>query len=186
MCKSSLSWVVVGSVAALSFALIYGCSGAGSAIGVVKNLGGEKSLIRVSLDGQEAKQNTLKKAVAGHSNWDIKDPVDSDNPKLSYKILKPEKMGRITATIVNLFQEFQGDYSTQSEFIVTPKDNAPENLMKENVVYELGKPPAGLRVLDVNGKDVPAVKLIPGKKYMLSLTIKADHSETLNIHFKTK
>ena len=34
--------------------------------------------------------------------------------------------------------------------------------------------------------DVKGVKLIPGKKYMLQITVKADNSETANIYFKSK
>jgi hypothetical protein len=179
--------VVLGFVSCLiAGAMIVGCGEAGTGIMVVKNLTGEKSLLKVSLDGQEAKQNTLAKAATGHSNWDIKDRVSSDNPKLSYKITNPEKMGRITYTVINITQEFQGNYSAQAEFIVAPRDNKPESQIKENVVYDLGKPPAFLKVMDVRGNEVKGVKLIPGKKYQLMLVQKADRSETANIYFKTK
>jgi hypothetical protein len=95
-------------------------------------------------------------------------------------------MGRITFTVINITQEFQGKYSTQAEFIVTPKDNKDESLIKENVIYDLGNPPAFLKVLDVKGNPVKGVKLIPGKKYQLMLVLKADKSETANIYFQTK
>ena len=185
----SRTFTFVAAVVCLSFicSMLAGClSGAGTGISVVKNLSGGKSYLRISLDGQQAKQNMLKKAIAGHSNWDVKEPVSSDNPVLSYKIINPDKLGRITYTAVNIYQEFKGDYSTQSEFTVIPKGNDPSNLMKENVTYDLGNPPSSLKVIDITGKDVKGVKLVPGMKYMLQLTIKADKSETANIHFKSK
>jgi len=166
-----------------------GCLGGGSSTGIsaVKNVfGGEKSYLRVSLDGMEAKQNTLKKAATGHSNWDIKEQVSGDNLKLSYKITNPEKLGRITFTNVSIYQEFKGNYSTQPEFVVFGCDNRPASLMKENVMYDLGNPPASLKVIDVNGQKVKGVKLVPGMKYMLQLTIKADKSETACVYFKAK
>lgn len=186
--RSRLSAVLTGAGCLLVLVMIYGCySGVGEGVSVVKNLGRDKSYLRVSLDGKEAKQNTLLKAAVGHSNWDIKDPVDSDHPKFSYKITKPEKFGRITFTVINLYQEFQGRYSTQAEFTISPKDPANlDELIKENIIYDLGSPPANLKVFDVTGKEVKGVKLIPGKKYQLQLTVKADNSETANLYFKTK
>jgi hypothetical protein len=188
MSKVRLSVILGGISCAAACTMLVGCLGgdAGTGIEVVKNLTGGKSLLKVSLDGQEAKQNTLKKAATGYSNWDIKNPVDSDHPKLSYKITNPDKMGRITYTCLNITQEFQGNYSGQSEFTVYPKDNKPESQIVENVTYDLGNPPAFLKVTDVRGNPAKGVKLIPGKKYQLTLTLKADRSETANIYFKTK
>jgi hypothetical protein len=188
MFRTHLSAVLLG-VACLGVSLlIWGCLGGegGTAISVVQNLSRDKSYLRVSLDGKEAKQNTILKAAVGHSNWDIKDPVDSDHPKFSYKITKPEKFGRITYTVISITQEFQGHYSDQAEFIVTPKSNDFADLIKENIVYDLGNPPKNLKVFDVASRQVKGVKLVPGKKYQLQLTVKADHSETANLYFKSK
>ena len=49
-----------------------------------------------------------------------------------------------------------------------------------------GKPGEGFKVLDLTNKEVPGVTLKPGVEYMLSLTVKADKSETAQVYFKTK
>ena len=46
-------------------------------------------------------------------------------------------------------------------------------------------PAHGQKVIDLTGKDVSGVQLKPGMKYKLNLTVKADHSETAQIFFKT-
>lgn len=165
-----------------------GCSGPGGALSAAKvgmNLMKGGSHVRVSLDGQEAKQSTIKKAIAGHSNWEVKESV-STSPTVEFRLTKPEKFGRITFTAISIFQEYEGDYSGQAEFAVVPRDNKPESQLKPETPYDLGKPPEHLKVLDLRGNEVKAVQLIPGKKYKLSLTIRGDDSETADVHFKTK
>jgi len=153
---------------------------------VVNNLVKEKSYVKVYLNGTEAKPNVLKKATTGYSQWEMKYPIDADHVTVAYKLTKPEKFGPITFTVINICPEIKGDYAAQTDFIITPKKQKPENMMKENVTYELSRPQASFMVIDANGKEVKGVKLISGKKYMLQLTIRGDISETACVYFKTK
>jgi len=177
-------WLMVAAVA-----LIYagaGCLGAAmTGVKMGKRLVSGKSHVRVTLDGREAKENKLKKVVVGHSNWKIDEPI-STRPKLSFRITKPEKFGRITYTVVNIFREFAGGFSDQAEFTIIPIDNTPESQLKPDVVYDLGNPPPHLKVTDLRGNQVTGVELVPGMKYKLMLTIKSDRSETAIVIFKTK
>jgi len=162
-----------------------GCLGAATTgFKVTRNLMKGGSNLRITLDGQEAKQNTLKKAIAGHSSWKIKEPV-STSPKLAFHFKKPEKVGRITYTVVNIFQKFEADYSDQAEFTIVPVDNSAESLLRPGTEYDLGSLPPYLKITDVRGNTVETVKLIPGVKYMLQLSIKADDSETASVYFET-
>ena len=188
MLHSRYRIVVAGFTCVGLLVAVTGCSGTSAAftgLRVGKNLFKGGSNLRISLDGQEAKQSKLKKAATGHSNWKVEDPVGT-SPTLSFRLRKPEKTGRITFTAMSIFQKFEADYSHQAEFVVAPKDNKAESQLKPDTDYNLGDLPDHLKILDVRGNDVDAVKLIPGVKYMLQLTIKADKSETLNIYFKTK
>lgn len=174
------------SLVVITFAA--GCSGAGAAMTagrMTMNLMKGGSNLRIFLDGQAGKQSMLKKAVAGHSNWKIKEPV-STSPTLKFQIKKPEKFGRITFTSVSIFQKFQADYSHQAEFTVVPRDNKAASQLKPDTDYDLGNPPAILKILDLRGDEVKAVELLPGMKYQIQLTIKADKSETARIFFVTK
>jgi hypothetical protein len=88
---------VLAWAAAVGLALSAGCSGTGAALAggkVISHLakGGGDSFLRVSLDGQKAKQSALKKAVVGHSEWKIEERVGT-GPTLSFEITKPEKIG---------------------------------------------------------------------------------------------
>ena len=148
------------------------------------NLAKTDTHLRIWLDGQQAKQNTAKKAVTGYSDWKVKEQVGT-SPKLKFEITKPEKLGRITMVSLSVFQQFKADYSHQAEFSVFSKDNASEAQMKPDVEYDLGKPGDGFKVIDLEGKTVDGVKLDPGKKYKLVLTVKADKSETAQVEFKT-
>ena len=173
----------------MSGILALGGCGVGDAmtgIGIGKNVVSKNSHLKVQLDGQQAKQNTLKKAATGHSNWTIKNQVN-ESPKLKYELENPDKFGRITMVAVSIFQEFGADFSHQAEYTIVARDgNNPQAQMKPDTEYDLGNPGSGFKVLDLTGKEVPGVKLTPGKKYSLQLTVKADHSETAAIEFKTK
>ena len=50
----------------------------------------------------------------------------------------------------------------------------------------LGAPGSGLKVLNLTNQTVSGVNLVPGMKYKMLLTVKADKSETAVLHFKTK
>ncbi len=186
MLKSTL-----GTLALLSGGLLVlaGCSGTGAAITggrMGMNLMRKDSHLKITLDGQPAKQTTWKKAATGHSRFKVKEPV-STAPKLEFQIEDPDKFGRITMVTVSIYQKFDADYSHQAEFTVIARDtNNPEAQMKPGVVYDLGNPGGGFKVLNLTSQEVPGVTLKPGMKYMLTLTVRADHSETAQIYFKTK
>lgn len=172
-----------------AWVLLVGCSasGAGSTgFHVGKNLLRKDSLLKITLDGQPAKQSTFKKAATGYSRFKVKEPV-STAPKLQFEIEDPDKFGRITMVSLQIHQKFEADYSDQAEFVVTARDaNNPQAQMKPGVVYDLGHPGPDFMVLNYKGEEVSGVKLIPGMKYMLVLTVKADRSETAQIFFETK
>ncbi|MFQ5806254.1 MAG: hypothetical protein ACE5I3_07385 [Phycisphaerae bacterium] len=150
------------------------------------NLVRKDSHLKIWLDSEPAKQSKLKKAATGYSRFKIKEPV-STSPKLKFEIEDPHKFGRITMVAVSIFQEFEADYSHQAEFtIVARKANDPQAQMKPGAEYDLGKPGEGFKVLDLTSNEVEGVALTPGLKYKLVLTVRADKSETAEIHFKTK
>lgn len=165
-----------------------GCSGTGAAITggrMGMNLLKKDSHLKIWLDGQQAKQTAWKKAAIGHSRFKIKEPV-STTPKLKYAIEDPDKFGRITMVTVSIYQKFEADYSHQAEFTIIASDtNNPQAQMKDGVEYDLGSPGSGFKVLNLTSQDVSGVTLVPGMKYMLNLTVKADKSETAQIFFET-
>ncbi|MFA5865406.1 MAG: hypothetical protein WC975_12065 [Phycisphaerae bacterium] len=189
MFKARLSVALVGMVCLVSCCLFFGCRGGETSktIAVGKKVcGDEKSYLRVNLDGQEARQTTVKQAEKCVSNWDIEKPVSGDNLKLCYAITSPDKAGQVTYNHVRIYQEVNGNYSKQPIFIVSGRN---KSLLKEKVTYDLGNPPAFLRVQSINGKDIKEVKslkLVPCMKYKLELTVQASHSETARVYFKTK
>lgn len=163
-----------------------GCGHSGTAINMFKNSQRVDSHLRVFLDDHEATQDQMEKTVKGYSRFTISEPV-STKPKLKFLINEPDKFGRITAVMVSIYQKFEADYSHQAEFTVTAKElNDPMAQMKPDTVYELGKPGASFRVGDLTNKEVEGVELKPGFKYMLTLTVKADKSETAQVYFETK
>lgn len=165
-----------------------GCSGTDAAftgLQVGRNMSHEDTYLRIRLDGEQAEQNTLKKAATGYSNWKIKEQVTT-TPKLAFTIKKPEKLGRITMVVVNIYQQFEADYSHQPDFTIVPRNNTEEAQMKPDTDYDLSNPGGTFKILDVRGNEIPKVDMHPGMKYKLLLTIKADKSETAAIEFKTK
>ncbi len=175
---------LLGSLACLTACSATGAAITGAEMGL--NLSKTDTHLRIFVDDQKAEQNQAKKAVTGYSNWKVKEPVSTE-PKLKFEIIKPEKLGRITMVSVSLFQQYEADYSHQAEFGVNAKDTTePQAQMKPDTVYDLGKPGEGFKVTDLTGKTVEGVKLKPGLKYKLVLTVKADKSETAQIEFKTK
>lgn len=169
--------------------MLAGCSGESAGwtgLSVGKNLLRKDSYLKIMLDGQQAKQNTLKKAAVGYSRFDVKERV-STAPKLQFEIMEPDKFGRITAVSVQIHQKFEAAYSDHAEFVVTATNlNDPQAQMKPNTTYDLGAPGPNFKVTNYKGEEVPGVQLIPGMKYMLVLTVKADKSETAQIYFETK
>jgi hypothetical protein len=171
------------------YAGIAGCSGTGAAMTGAQlglNLSKNDTHLRIFLDDVKAAQNTAKKAATGYSEWKIKEPMSTE-PKLKFEITKPEKLGRITMVAVAIFQQYEADYSHQAEYTIVAKDtNNPAAQMKPATEYDLGKPGADFKVMDLTSKEVDGVHLKPGLKYKLVLTVRADKSETAQIEFKTK
>jgi len=186
MSNSGYRIMVVG-IAACVLILAVGCSGPSMIFTggkMMMNVAKGGSNIRVSLDGEEARQSRLKKAVKGHSSWKIGTRV-SQTPTLRFRFIKPEKLGRITSTIINIFQEYKGGYSNQAEFIIAPRDNKPESQLKPNTNYNLGKLPDHLKVMDVRGNELKTLRLKPNTKYKMILAIRADKSEMAIVEFRT-
>lgn len=183
--RRTMTTIALVSVVAM---LGTGCSATSAAftgLRVGKNLSRNDCYLRVKLDGQEAKQNKLKKAASGYAEWKIKEPV-STSPKLEYTITDPEKMGRITMVTVSIYQAFRGDYSHQADYTIIATDtNNPDAQMKENVEYDLSNPGDGFKILDVTSKTIKSVDMKPGMKYKALLTVKADKSQTAIIYFET-
>lgn len=176
--------MLVASAAGLTALL--GCGGAGAALHVGGNLARKDTHIKIWLDGQEGKQNTLKKAATGHARFKVGEPV-STSPTLRFEIEDPDKFGRITMVIASIHQKFEADYSHQAEFTVVAKDTAnPQSQMKPGTDYNLGSPGADFKTLNLTSQEVSGVTLKPGVEYELQLTVRADHSETAEVFFKTK
>lgn len=169
--------------------LLAGCSGSGAAStggGMSLNLMRKDSHLKIWLDGQEGKQDKLKKAATGYSRFNIKEQV-SEAPKLKFEIDDPDKFGRITMVTVSIYQKFEADYSHQAEFTIVAKDtNDPQAQMKPGMEYDLGNPGPEFKVFDLTSKEVAGIKLLPGMKYQLQLIVKADKSETGQVFFETK
>ncbi len=172
------------ALAAATLPFLMACS-AMDVVRVGKNLTEEDSHLLIKLDGQEAKQNKLKKGATGYSEFKVKEAVGT-GPTLRFDIEKPEKFGRITMVAVSIFQKFEADYSNQAEFTIVSNVQDSQAQMKPNTDYSLAAPGPGFKVLDLNGKSVSGVTLKPGMKYMLTLTVKADKSETAQVYFETK
>jgi hypothetical protein len=151
---------------------------------VIKNLAGNKQYLRVSLDGYQSKENKLKKAIKGHTGWKISEPVGT-SPKVRFEFSDPKKIGHITDTVITIHREFNGEYSHHAEFTVLPRDGSPASQLKAGQLYDLAKPPANIKVIDLRANEVSRVQLAPGVKYKLQLSIAADHSETAVVFFKT-
>lgn len=176
-------WVaILGFCAALAAA--GGCGSAGTAISMFQNSQRVDSHLKIWLDGQLATQDQFKKTVSGYARFTIDTPV-STSPTLKFEIVEPDKFGRITQVVAAIHQKFEADYSHQAEFTVHSGSNDPQAQMKPNTDYNLGSP-AGQKVMDVYGKETAGVALKPGMEYMMSLTVRADKSESVQIYFKTR
>lgn len=174
-------------LAAIAAFIAFGATGCSSGMRIGGNLMRKDSNLHIWLDGQEATQNTFKKAASGYSRFEVAEQV-ATAPKIKFELDDPAQFGRITMVQCQVHQKFEADYSHQAEFVVISRDtNNPDAQMKPGVEYDLGNPgDHGLRVLDLYGKDAAGVTLKPGVEYMISLTVRADKSETAQIYFKTK
>ncbi|MBI5866614.1 MAG: hypothetical protein HZB38_19275 [Planctomycetes bacterium] len=181
-------WIAAALAASGLVALMAGCGVTGAAstgFRMFQNSERVDSHLKIMLDGQAATQDQFKKTVSGYSQFTISEPVGT-SPTLRFEIIEPERFGRITMVTASIYQKFEADYSHQAEFTVYTKNNDPQAQMKPNTDYNLAGP-TGQSVMDLYGKDAPGgVQLKPGMKYMLTLTVKADKSETAQIYFTTK
>lgn len=148
------------------------------------NLSKKDSHLKVWIDGHEGKQNALKKAVTGYSNWKIEERTTC-TPKLRFQIEDPDKFGRITRVILSIHQEFEADYSHQAEYTIVATGSDPMTQMKPGTDYDLAALPAGFEIRNLTGQTVGRVDLKPGLKYKLTLSVVADKSETAQVEFKT-
>ena len=150
------------------------------------NLSKDGSRLAVYLDGQEGKQDKLKKAWKGPAGtrFVIKEEVGT-SPKFKYELKDPESFGRIVRVSMQIHQEFEGDFSHLADFVVYGKDNSEEAQMRPEQEYDLGNLTENFKVMDHRGNPVEKVDLVPGKQYRVVLTVQADKSETILVEFKT-
>ena len=189
MMKRSTSIACLALLVPLT-ALTAGCSptSAGMTGGrMLWNVSRSGSRVALMLDGQEGKQNPLKKAWAGPkgTRYVIKEPV-SVSPTFRYALEDPEKFGRITTVQFQIHQEFEGDFSHLPEFVVSSKDNKPESQLKPDTDYRLDTLHEQFRVFNHRGDPVEKIVLDHGKQYRIVLTVAADRSETLLVEFETQ
>lgn len=171
-------------------ALSMGCSptSAGMTGGrMAWNVSRSGSRITLTLDGQEGKQNPLKKAWAGPkgTRYVISEPI-SVSPTFRYALDDPEKFGRINTVQFQIHQEFEGDFSHLAEFVVSPRDNQPESQLKPDTDYKLDALHEQFLILNHRGDPIEKIVLDHGKQYRIVLTVAADRSETLLVEFKTQ
>ncbi|TWT45562.1 hypothetical protein RAS1_19900 [Phycisphaerae bacterium RAS1] len=181
-----MKWTLTHALGLLSgLALSTGCSTGDASTGARfgLNLAKKDSHLKIWLDEEQAKQNKVKKAATGYSRWDVKHC--STTPKLRFEIEDPDRFGRIGSVMLSIYQKFEAQYSDRAEFTLVARDKDPQAQMKPGIVYDLAQPGQGFRVFDINGNDVTGVKLIPGVKYMMTLTVAADKSETAQVFFET-
>lgn len=176
--------IAIVSTLIMAWFVLSGCS-SGDALRVGLNLSRDDSNIKVWLDGHEAKQNKVKKGWGGYAKFKISEQV-SPSPVLRFELEKPEKFGRIMTVSLQIHQAFESDYSHQAEFVVFPAAGKEdrENQLRPKTDYNLGDLGPHYKVYDVYGKEIPGVKMEPGKKYLMVLTVNADKSESTQIFFE--
>jgi hypothetical protein len=175
--------LVVGLVAVAS-----GCSYTGAAFSGVrigKNLKSKDSHLRIWLDGQEAKQSKLKKAYFGHASFKLKESV-SETPTFRFGFIDEDELGRVTGSHMQIYQEFDDDYSHQAEFTVSPRGSGRDAMMQPEADYAFAGLGGEFQVLDFDRNEVGGITLKPDTKYMLVFSVTGDRSETIQVRFDTK
>ena len=180
--------VLAASAAAVSLMVFAGCSASSAgwtAFSVGKNLSKKDTNLRVFLDGQEAKQNKLRKGLMGYSPFEIKTQV-SGSPKFKYELIDAGEHGFIKHVMMQVHQKYEADFSDLADYVIHPRDmNNPDNNMKPGVTYDLGALGPQFRIMDKKDQEVSAVQFQSGKEYLLVFTISADKSESVQIYFET-
>jgi len=164
--------------------LVAGCSAAGggsTGFNIGKNLMRKDSNLRVFLDGEQAKQSSLKKGLKGYAPFTIKKEA-STSPVFRYEIIEPKKFGFIKSVLMAVHQKFEADFSDLADYKIFAKSNDSEKQMKPGIDYDLGNLGPDFKILDKKDNEVPKVQFV----YLLVFTISADKSETVQIYFKTK
>jgi hypothetical protein len=143
--------LTLGAVLLVAVGLLMGCSGSSAAwtgLRAGKNLSKKDSHLKIMLDGEAAKQSTVKKAATGYARFEVPEPV-STTPALKFEIEDPDKFGRITMVSVQIHQKFEADYSHHAEYTIVAEDvNEPAVQMKPGETYDLGDPRAGFKVMN--------------------------------------
>jgi len=180
--------VVAGVTLLAGVIVMAGCSamGAGSTgLNVGQNLMRKDTNLRVFLDGEQAKQSTLKKGLKGYAPFVIKKEAGT-SPVFRYEIIEPKKLGFIKSVSMQVHQKFEADFSDIPDYTIFARAQDSEKQMKPGIDYDLGNLGPDFKILDKKDKEVDKVKFVPGVDYLLVLTLSADKSETVQIFFKTK
>ena len=177
---------MVAALVGLTFLASCSATGAGSSgLNIGQNLLRKDTNLRVFLDQEEAKQNTLKKGLKGYSPFTIK-KESTTSPVFRYEIIDPKKFGFIKMVSMQVHQKFEADFSDLADYKIFSKSNDSEKQMKPGVNYDLGNLGPDFKILDKKDVEVPKVQFVPGVEYLLVFTISADKSETVQVYFKTK
>jgi hypothetical protein len=180
--------ITLSVLVGLGLAATVGCSASSAgftALSMGKNLSDKDSHLITYIDGQEAKQNKIKKAAMGHAQFKVKGTVGT-SPSFKFEWDEDVETGRIRTTNILVYKEFEKDYSGSPEFTIMPVSNDPSGQFQPGTLYNLGAPGAGFRVTDFYGKQVNGITLEPGKEYMFLFSVSGDHSETIQVFFDTK
>lgn len=180
--------LIVSILTGVGLAAMVGCSGSSAgftALRMGKNLAEKDSHLITYIDGQEAKQNKIKKAAMGHAQFKVKGKVGTA-PTFKFEFDEDADFGRIRSTIINVYKEFRADYSGSPEFTIAPASQDPGAQFKPGTVYNLANPGPGFRVMDFYGNPVSGITLQPGMEYMFLFTVAGDNSETIQVFFDTK
>jgi hypothetical protein len=143
------------------------------------------SALRVFVDGQQAKQNKLKKMIGGHPAFKVSKPVNV-SPAFSYEVGDAEAWGVIHFTYVSIFEKVKDDVVSRPAFVITPVDESSRTVMRPATMYELAKLDPSLKVVDGSGKVLSGVTLKPKTKYQMVVTVTGKKSETQAVEFVTE
>ena len=150
------------------------------------NLSKKDSYLKIWVDGNLATQNKLKKGFMGHAAFKVKETV-STRPTFKYEFIDASRFGRITGVSMNIYQEFEADFSHQAEFTIYPADSKDsESMLQPGNTVNLGSMPSNYKVEDFEKQTVSGIELKPGLDYMLVFTVAADRSETVQILISTR
>lgn len=143
------------------------------------------SALRVFVDGQQAKQNKLKKMIGGHPAFKVGKPVPI-SPAFSYEVGDAEAWGVIQFTYVSIFEKINDDVVSRPLYVITPIDESAQTVMRPATVYELGRLEKTLKIVDASGKVVHGIVLKSRTKYQMVVTVTGKKSETQAVEFVTE